>query len=160
MEKRLANCEGYGDVFKIVKRSVKDVLGMRRAGLMLVLGNLRPNIGALHFLGSNAIVLNKSFVESLDVIVKTKKEKNYIIYDLLLHEYIHSFGYLDEHTVRSFCWKVCEKTFGKDHLTTKMAYEGPWKVYPKLAWVGPSGNFYPGAKIIKRFDEDSISYIG
>ncbi len=159
MPKSLENCKEYGDIFKIVKRNVKEVFGTERVGFMLVLSELPAGVAAMHYMGSNSIILNKSLVKSLDVIEKAREKRNYVIYDLLLHEYIHSLGYVDERTVRSLCWKICEKTFGKDHLTTKMAYPGPGKIYPELALVKPSASFYNSAEIVNGFDTENISYI-
>ena len=159
MPKSLENCKEYGDIFKIVKRNVKEVLGTERVGFMLILSELPAGVAAMHYMGSNSIILNKSLVKSLDVIEKAREKRNYVIYDLLLHEYIHTLGYVDERTVRSLCWKICEKTFGKDHLTTKMAYHGPGKIYPELALVKPSASFYNSAEIVNGFDTENISYI-
>jgi len=159
MPKSLENCKEYGDIFKIVKRNVKEVLGTERVGFMLILSELPAGVAAMHYMGSNSIVLNKSVVESLNAIEKAREKRNYVIYGLLLHEYIHTLGYVDERTVRSFCWKICEKTFGKDHLTTKMAYQGLGKIYPELAWVKPSASFYNSAEMVSGFDTDNISYI-
>ncbi len=159
MPKSLENCKEYGDIFKSVKRSVMEVLGTERVGFMLVLSELPAGVAAMHYMGSNSIVLNKSLIKSLDAIEKAREKRNYVIYDLLLHEYIHSLGYVDERTVRSLCWKICEKTFGKDHLTTKMAYQGPGKIYPELALVKPSASFYNSAEIVHGFDTENISYI-
>lgn len=160
MQKSLENCEEYGDIFKIVKRNVKEVLGTQRVGFMLILGELPACVAAMHYMGSNSIVLNKSVVKSLNAIEKVKKKRNYVIYDLLLHEYIHTLGYVDERTVRSLCWQICEKTFGEDHLTTKMAFHGPGKIYPQLAWIKPSASFYGSAEMVSGFDKDNTSYIG
>jgi len=159
MPKSLENCKEYGDIFKIVKRNVKEVLGTERVGFMLILSELPVGVAAMHYMGSNSIILNKSVVKSLNAIEKVREKRNYVIYGLLLHEYIHSLGYVHERTVRSLCWKICEKTFGKDHLTTKMAYQGPGKIYPELAWVTPSASFYKSAEIVNGFDTDNISYI-
>jgi len=67
LAEQLDSSENFGDVFEIVKRSVKDQLGKERAGLMLVLADLPMHLGAFHGVGTNSIVMNRAL---LDRIVK------------------------------------------------------------------------------------------
>lgn len=157
--KKLRECKDYGDVFEVVKETAKNVLGKSRAGLMLVLGDLPAQVGALHSLGTNAIVVNKAIIDALPVLVKKKEERNSIVYVFILHEYLHSLGYIDEGEVRTLTRSICEKSFGKDHLATKLALAGPWQLYPELAWIKPK-DFGETAEVVKGFDKSSTSYIG
>jgi hypothetical protein len=72
------------------------VLKERRGGLMLYLANLPPQIGALHQVGSNSIVLNRLVLKAIESLAKSRRELNSFIYTILLHEYLHSLGYIDE----------------------------------------------------------------
>jgi len=92
----LDKCEDFSDVFELVKKAVKDVLGRWRVGLMLVLADLPINIGAYHSLGSNSIVVNRKILEAVKDSIKSKRKLNSWIFLVLLHEYLHSLGYVDE----------------------------------------------------------------
>lgn len=61
-------------------------------------------IGAFHPVGSNIIVMNKS---PLKIAMENTEKKIYNSYCflLLLHEYLHSLGYLDEEKVRELLKK-------------------------------------------------------
>ena len=54
----LEKAKTYGDIFAIVKSSVKRTLGLHRVGLMLYLGNLPIRVGAFYLMGINDIVIN------------------------------------------------------------------------------------------------------
>ena len=45
---RLENAAGYGEVWEIVKATVKNSLNEQRVGMMLFLDNLHLRIGAYH----------------------------------------------------------------------------------------------------------------
>ncbi|MEM3019466.1 MAG: hypothetical protein QW220_07085 [Candidatus Bathyarchaeia archaeon] len=155
--RELEECKSFGDVFKLVKKSVKEVLGRGRAGLSLYLSDLPKNVGAYHPLGSNGIVINRRL---LDIVSKvgSKAEQNAFIYSILLHEYLHSLGYVDERTVRRLTYEVSLRTFGESHLVTKMAYKGPMSLFPSLIYAPDRGT--PGATVlIKDFDNSNQSYI-
>ena len=90
----LENSENFGDIFEIVKKSVKEYLGQERAGLMLVLADLPIHLGAFHGVGTNSIVMNRTL---LDRIVKggnSRIQVNSFVYSILLHKYLHSLGVL------------------------------------------------------------------
>ena len=60
---RLDQCEDFSDVFELVKISAEQVLGRRRAGLMLYLARLPKQIGAFHTVGTNGIVMNRAMLD-------------------------------------------------------------------------------------------------
>jgi hypothetical protein len=121
----LERCRSYGDIFDLVKKSVKKILGLHRVGLLLYLKNLPPNIGAYYQVGSNGIVLNKSLINIMGKTLISKIEFNSLIFSLLLHEYLHSLGFLDEEEVRRLVYEISIKTFGEDHPVVKMVLEPP-----------------------------------
>ena len=162
---KLDNSENFGDVFEIVKRSVKDQLGKERAGLMLLLADLPMNLGAFHGVGTNSIVMNRAL---LDRIVKggnSRIQVNSFVYSILLHEYIHSLGVIEEKDVRGLVRDISLKTFGNDHPASKIAAEGPWSMLPR-SWTPEQveSDFVPKShremELIKDFDRSHSRYIG
>jgi len=121
----LEKCNGYGDIFDLVKKAVKKVLGLHRVGLLLYLKNLPPYIGAYYQVGSNGIVLNKMLISMVDRSLMSKIELNSLIFSLLLHEYLHSLGFLNEGKVRRLVYEISVKTFGADHPVARMALDPP-----------------------------------
>jgi len=162
LAEKLDNSENFGDVFEIVKRSVKEQLGKERAGLMLVLADLPMNLGAFHGVGTNSIVMNRAL---LDRIVKggnSRVQVNSFVYSILLHEYIHSLGVVDEKEVRGLVRDVSLKTFGDDHPASKVAAEGPWSMLPG-SWSSEQADYVPQSRremeLIKDFDRSYSRYI-
>ena len=76
---QLEKAEGYGEVWKIVKETVKNILVKCRVGIMLFLDDLPLNLGAYHPVGTNNMVLNKSLIEIVEATSKTKLDVLHII---------------------------------------------------------------------------------
>jgi len=114
----------FGEIFELIKEGVEATIGRSRTGLMLGLADLgvRPNgfIGAFYPVGSNVIVLNKTPIK---VIEATRPEilKSYIFH-VLMHEYLHTLGILNERHTDLFVYKINEKLFGENHEATKMSF--------------------------------------
>jgi hypothetical protein len=154
-KKKLNSCKDYGDIFELVKRAVKQQIGRERAGLMLYLGNLPLNIGAYHGVGTNGIVLNKSLLRVINF--RTLTELNSYVFMILLHEYLHSLGYLDEKQVRRLTHDISREIFGDKHPAVQYAVRFP---VPKVtAPQMQSFNQDIELEIIKDFDRSSVSYI-
>ena len=117
----LDQAKDYGDIFVLVKNSVKKSLGLHRVGLMLYLGNLPIRVGAFHPMGTNDIVLNRRLLGQ----TKTLKEKSNV-FAILLHEYLHTLRFRDERKVRRLTHKVCQENFGKTHPVVQASLTGPW----------------------------------
>ena len=139
----------------MVKRAVKQNIGRERAGLMLYLGNLPLHVGAFYGVGSNGIVLNKRLIRL--VAVNSATELNSYIFVLLLHEYLHSLGYLNEQHVRSLVQEISRKTFGADHPATKFATAPPSLKIPPSE-LQPSGQDIE-LELIKDFERSNLFYI-
>ena len=118
----LERAKGYGDIFALVKNAVKRSLGEHRVGLMLYLGNLPFKVGAFHPLGTNDIVLNRRLINA----VKSELGEKAYIFSILLHEYLHTLGYVDERQVRGLTYNVCVENFGSEHPVVEAALTGPW----------------------------------
>jgi len=88
-------------------------------------------IGAFHPVGSNIIVMNKAPLK----IAMEKTEKkiyNSHCFLLLLHEYLHSLGYLDEERVRELTEEVCQLALGEGFPATIMAKKGVTAYFPRV----------------------------
>jgi hypothetical protein len=84
------------------------------------------------------------------------------IFHVLLHEYIHSLGFLDEHITQQKTYEISKKQFGENHQITKLATNitqfFPNLVYPIYGWQ-PSDET-PQIELVPGFDRSNInSYI-
>jgi hypothetical protein len=123
---RLENATDYGEIWEIVKDSVRFSLHKRRNGLMLFLDNLPIQLGAYHSIGTNNIVLNRTLVQIVEAAVESKQIVNALIYNLLLHEYLHALGEYSENTVRQMVYGVARRCFGENHVASTVARKSPW----------------------------------
>jgi len=124
--RRLEGAKSYGEVWDIVKESVEFSLHRRRGGMMLFLDDLPIQLGAYHPLGTNNIVLNRRLVQIVEVSIKSKRTVNALIYNLLLHEYLHALGKYPEMEVRPLVYEVAKECFGEDYVVTLIAKKSPW----------------------------------
>lgn len=154
---RLENCLDYGEIFELVKKAVKKTLGLHRAGLLLYLANLPPNIGAYHILGSNIIVLNRALIHVMSKSMFSKRDFNSLIFSLLLHEYLHSLGFFNEGEVRRLVYEVSLDIFGEDHPAVKMALNPPL-LNPSIILM-EKYLLNDELEIIRNFEKSESSYI-
>jgi hypothetical protein len=123
---RIEEAEGFSEVWEIVKETVKFSLGKHRYGMLLFLDDLPLHIGAYHSLGTNNIVLNRSLLNIVETVTKSKKLVNAFVYSILTHEYLHALGHISETEVRSLVYEVSKQCFGQDHIVTELAKKTPW----------------------------------
>jgi hypothetical protein len=159
--RKLEQARTLADLFELVKSAVQTVLGRGRAGLMLALADLGNHpqgfLGAFYPVASNVIVMNKV---PLLRIQETNPElyRPYAFY-VLLHEYLHSIGFIDERACRIQSHRILETLFGADHIVTQISGDTgrffPNLVFPDAAWQPAelTLEFVPG------FDRGSASYI-
>ena len=88
---------------------------------MLLLGNLPVRVGAFHPMGTNEIVINRKLFEN-----KTGEAWRNQVFAILLHEYLHTLGYEDEHLVRKITYKICSDAFGRQSPIVEAVLTGPW----------------------------------
>lgn len=153
---RLAAAEGFGEIFELVKRAVDQVLGVHRAGLTLVLGDIPNQVGAYHEMGSNAIVMNRNLVKIVWRSTRSKSRRNAYTFMILLHEYLHTLGFADDSQVRELSRKITEAYVGKGHLAAEMAVSPLDRFFPEvsdLAMFRDNGAFEP----VHKFDTSSTS---
>jgi len=158
---RLDEAKTLADIFEVVKAMVLKSMKKSRDGLMLGMADLGNHpkgfLGGFFTVGSTVIVLNKN---PLQRITETRPElyKPYAFH-VLLHEYIHSLGYLDERMVNSKVYEITKDALGEEHLATQIA-AGTEKfmqhlVYPDSAWKPDDDRM----ELEKDFDRSSVSYI-
>jgi len=164
LNERLDGCDTLAEIFELVKQSVKRFLNRHRAGLMLGLANLGMRrgyfVGAFHPVGSNIIVMNRDPLETA-LHTTEKRVFNAYCFHLLLHEYLHSLGYVNEDKVRELTHEVCRLALGSSHPATVMAERGIAFYFPKVVYFTPKFSLPRDLQIelIKDFDRSSAKYI-
>lgn len=139
--KALDEARSMADLFEVAKRVVRLALKRERAGLMLATADLGNHpggfFGGFHYVGSNYIVMNK-------VPLRRLKEQhpqwyNAYAFHVLLHEYLHTLGTLDEGATRRLAYEVSRDVLGEEHVATQMARDitpfMPGLSYPQVGWV-------------------------
>jgi hypothetical protein len=155
--------KGIPEIFELVKKAVRTVTGMERSGLMLGLSNLGGGlagfVGAFYPVATNIIVMNtlplKRVRETAPHLYKP------YVFHILMHEYLHTLGIMDETLVRIRAREITEQVLGPDHPATEIAKDLskylPNLVYPVYGWNPPEN---PGIELVKDFDRSSTdSYI-
>lgn len=122
----MENATKYGEIWEVVKDTVEFTLHKHRRGMMLFLDDLPIQLGAYHPLGTNNIVLNRTLVQIVESAIKSKRVVNALIYNLLLHEYLHALGKFSELKVRQLVYQIAKKCFGENHSATVIAKRSPW----------------------------------
>ncbi len=158
----LLNASTLADIFEVVKKAVLESEKKSRSGLMLGLADLGNHpqgwMGAFYPVGTNIIVMN---MVPLKRIRQTKPDlfKPYAFH-VLLHEYIHSLGDLDEKLCRKKVYEISKSVFGKNHRVTELAKDTtpffPNLVYPNINWEPEDLQI----ELVKDFDRGSVNYIG
>lgn len=156
--RQLDLCRNFGDVFEIVKKTVERSLGQRRSGLMLYLAELPEHVGAYHAVGSNGIVMNKLALDAVTRSARTIREINSYVYSILLHEYLHSLGYVDESHARRLVFEISRENLGEDHPATEIAHRGPAEMFPGVG-EPTIKEHSEDVEIISDFDRSTDSYI-
>lgn len=152
------------EIFELVKLAVSRFTGRERSGLMLGLANLgggpRGLVGAFYPVATNIIVMNTL---PLKRIKETDPEfYNPYVFHILLHEYVHTLGVIDEASTRSRVHAISAAAFGEDHAVTQLAKDFsrfmPKLVYPEYGWE-PSEEY--SIELVRGFDRSSCDhYIG
>jgi hypothetical protein len=154
---KLMQVKDYNQAFELVKFAISTIFDMRRAGLSLILQGMPTSLGAYHILGSNVIVVNKFVIDGIKSTAKTTEEYNSYLFMVLAHEYLHSFGIVEELRVRKMTLELCEIFFGVDHPTYLLAKD-PLVLFPQLRSM-PKSSFDKTFEIVKEFDKSNQNYI-
>ncbi len=159
----LDNARTLADIFEVVKTAVLRSRKLGRGGLMLGLADLgnypQGFFGAFYPVGTNVIVMNKVPLQRIkDTMPRLYKP---YAFHVLLHEYLHSLGYLDEAEVRQMVYDISRESFGEEHDATLIARDTrPFLhnlSYPDLAWQPENLQI----ELVNDFDRSSTNcYIG
>ena len=152
-------------IFEKIKEDVRKVYGRHRAGLSLGLVEMGMNrggfIGGMHFHPGTDIVMNKT---PLKIILK---EQPFEIvwaytYHILLHEYIHSLGIIDEQQCRIVTLKISEEIFmDSNHPAINLAKNGIGTYFPNLNLIYTPPDLKPDGisiEYVYEFDNQSYDY--
>jgi hypothetical protein len=156
--RRLAMATSFDQVFDLVKKAAEASLGLHRAGLSLVLGDIPNDVGAYHELGSNAIVMNRNILKIVWRTTRVRSRRNAFSFMILLHEYLHALGFTEEAQVRDLGKKIADEYLGKGHLAGEMAMKPLsefFPQFPQLSVFRDKGQF----EHVERFDSSSTPYI-
>jgi hypothetical protein len=159
---RLERAKDLTDIFEIVKEAVRVQMGISRAGLMLGLAELggdnKSFVGGLYPVTSNIIVMNKSVLNRI-MVIQPELYKSYAFH-VLLHEYIHAVGVLDEEQTRRLAYSISVALFGKEHKTAYIA-EDISRVLPFFTYAEPKldDETTMDIELVKGFDRSSVCYI-
>jgi hypothetical protein len=155
----LAHAEDFDVIFEMVKAATEESLGIHRAGLTLVLGDIPNTVGAYHQMGSNTIVMNRNLLRIVQKLSKSKARVNSYVFMILLHEYLHTLGFESDKQVRDLSQQISRRFFGGRHLVGNMAVK-PLDLFfpdlPKFTAFRDKGEY----ETVRRFDSSSTPYIG
>jgi hypothetical protein len=159
-DSKLQSADDLPDIFEVVKLAVRETTGKERAGLMLGLANLGGGpqgfVGAFYPVATNIIVMNslplKRIKETDPALYKP------YVFHILLHEYLHTLGIIDEAATRQRAYEISVKLFGKEHPVSQFAADlsrfVPKLVYPVYGWQ-PEQDYT--LELVKGFDRSSTS---
>ncbi|MCG7844571.1 MAG: hypothetical protein MIO90_03980 [Methanomassiliicoccales archaeon] len=124
IEKMLNQAKGLPEIFEVVKEAVRVSTGMSRAGLMLGLADLGGDafhmVGGLYPSATNIILMNRAPMAQL---IKEEEKYRSYCFHILLHEYLHSLGMIDEGEVRKRTYQISKMVLGEGHMATHMAVD-------------------------------------
>jgi len=159
--KMLDGARTLADVFELVKRAVEEDLGYARGGLMLGLADLGNHpqgfIGAFYPIATNVIVMNK--VPLARIRETDPALWRAYAFHVLMHEYLHSVGYVEESQCRQKVQEISHRLFGDRHPVTLIAEDVskffPNLVYPDVAWQPEELSI----ELVEGFDRGNTGYI-
>lgn len=155
---RVEKASSYGEIWEIVKDTVALALNQRRAGMMLFLDDLPLELGAYHPVGTNNIILNRVFIRAVEASTNSKRVLKALVYNLLLHEYLHALGHVSELKVRRLIYHVARECFGEEHIVTAVAKSSPWILLKDLP-LDKTGSSKRVLEIVKDFEKADRNYI-
>jgi len=160
----LGQTKDLAGIFEVVKKAVRKTIGRERAGLMLGLANLGGGpqgfVGAFFPIATNIIVMNSLPLRRVRETDPTLYRP--YVFTILLHEYLHTLGIIDESAAREKAYEISAELFGKSHPVTQLAADLgrfiPKLVYPVYGWQ-PDEEYK--IELVKGFDKSSTdAYIG
>ncbi len=162
-DSKLDSADDLADIFEVVKLAVRKTIGKERAGLMLGLANLGGGpqgfVGAFYPVATNIIVMNSLPLRRIKETDPTLYKP--YVFHILLHEYLHTLGIIDEAATRQKAYEISVKLFGKEHPVSQFAADlsrfVPKLMYPVYGWQ-PAQEYT--LELVEGFDRSSTaSYI-
>ncbi len=163
-EEQFESASSFAELFELVKSVVRKSVGRERSGLMLGFAELGvyPNgfVGGFHPVGSNIIVMNKTAAKL--IAARTPELYKAYCFHILLHEYLHTLGFLDELNTRVVAHLVSKETFGEDHPAAIVSskFDEMLKGIPIQFCVAQREYDQNKIQIIDGFDSSNTNYIG
>jgi hypothetical protein len=146
------DANNYSQLFDLIRRIVNNVLRKSRAGILLGLEDLgfHPQgfVGGYHRVGTNEIYLNRNVLQMMREETPKDHYKAYLFH-LLLHEYIHSIGVIDEPKTRDFTSKISRAIFDSKHPVYKIAAWGLNALFPHEFY---EGHFVPDEHVARNIE--------
>jgi hypothetical protein len=102
--------------------------------------------------------MNKSALDAVTRSARTIREINSYVYSILLHEYLHSLGYVDEAQARKLVYEISKENLGADHPATEIAHKGPAVMFPGVGEPRLKERS-DDVEIITDFERSTDSYI-
>ena len=161
-QQKLEKAGTIADIFDIVKEIVRESLGLEQAGLMVGISDLGSYsngfIGAFYSLNSNMIIINKRPIGRL---MQTNPALyKYYLFHVMLHEYVHSVGFMDEKQTRQIVFDISRYFFEENHIVTELAVNIerfiPHLVHPTQGFQEPKDI---NIEFVKGIDRKNINYI-
>ena len=154
--------DDYNGLFRLVKKVVKQSTGRIRPAMLLALAYLNPNVGAFHQVGTNAMVLNKLIIDGINMISEDNEKKKAYVFVLLLHEYLHAVGFVNETDVRKLSYAISRTFFGLDHYVTQFSRSSPYSIFVGLKEaiyeIAKSSKIDTKIEFISDFDNENANY--
>ena len=157
-QERLDHAKGFGDIYEIVKETVKRSLGEYRVGMMLYLDDLPLHLGAYYTVGTNNIVLNRNILNIIETSTQSSQTVNAFVYNILLHEYLHALGYLREIEVKELIQKITEESFEETYIATELGRNGPWSIIKDVP-INMVETPKRLREVVKNFEKTETRYI-
>ncbi len=157
--KLLEKANGLPEIFEVVKEAVRSSLGMSRAGLMLGLADLGGGpmhmVGGLYPSATNIIVMNRA---PMALLANDRELYRSYCFHILLHEYLHSLGFMDETEVRRRTYRISRATLGDGHTATLMAMDLS-RFLPKVSYGAPKdADGELDIELVSDFDRSNCRY--
>ena len=144
--------EDYSQLFDLIRRIVSNTLKKSHSGILLGLEDLgfhpRGFVGGYHRVGTNEIYLNRNVLQIMREETPKAHYKAYLFH-LLLHEYIHSVGVLDEQETRDITKAISRAIFNTKHPVYKIALWGLNALFPHEFY---EGHFQPEEHLRKNIE--------
>jgi hypothetical protein len=162
-EKAIKNATSVSEMFGIVRELVKEYSGYERKYISINTKDLGYTenlfVGAYYNYYANTITINEEpLVNLANYDMKLFK---FYLFHILLHEYIHALGVMNEFKTRALVYQISKDCFGENHPLTEMAV-GLEKfipvLKPSMEEIPIDAFFSEYAEILDRIFESMLNF--